>query len=145
MIILRLLPEQIMQLWEPIKTCIQASLPPHALNSVDGLVYIQEQLLLGSIQCWLGQEANSNMPCVIATTQIVHDPASNMRNLLIYTVTAIANHSQTIWTEALKVMREFALSNQCVHIIAYSNQLDAIAIVESLGGDASWRLMTITL
>ena len=145
MIILRLLPAQIMQLWAPIKACIQASLPPHVANSVEGLVYIQEQLLLGSIQCWLGREENSNTPCIVATTQIVHDSVSNVRNLLIYTVTTVASHSQTMWAEALQTMRDFAHSNQCANIIAYSNQPDALAVIESLGGDISWRLITIVL
>ena len=145
MIILRLLPEQIMQMWPPIKTCIQSSLPPHVAASVEALTYIQEQLLLGSLQCWIGREENMNTPCMVATTQIVHDPVSNVRNLLIYTVTAIANHSHTVWIDGLKVMREFALSNQCINIIAYSDQPEALAVLENLGGDTSWRLITISV
>jgi hypothetical protein len=139
----KLLPEQVMAYWDDIKACIMAALPPYVGSNPDAITYIQEQLLVGTIECWAAFEEKKL--CGVMTTQVIHDPISRTRNLLIYSITIVSGHSDELWQLAAEKMRAYATARKCNNIIAYSNNDQMIYIAEKLGADSSYRLLTFSL
>ena len=139
----KLLPEQVMSYWDDIKACIEAALPPYVGSNPDAMVYIQEQLLVGNIECWAAFEEKKL--CGVMTTQITYDSVSKTKNLLIYSITIVSGHTDELWQLAAEKMRAYATAKQCSNIIAYSNNDQMIHIAEKLGADSSYRLLTFSL
>jgi len=140
--LIKLLPEQVMQYWDDIRACIEAAMPPYVARNVDAIMYIQEQLLLGIVECWVAMDPGV---CGVMTTQIINDPVSRCRNLLIYSVAVIGDHTEELWQLAAQQMRRYATAKGCTHIIAYSNSAHMLHIAEKLGADTSYRLITFNL
>ena len=140
--LLKLLPEQVMHYWPDIRACIEVAMPPYVVNNSDSMLYIQEQLLVGSIECWVAFDPGV---CGVMTTQVVSDPVSACRNLLIYSLAIIGEHSEDLWQLAAEQMRRYASAKQCANIIAYSNNEHMLHIAEKLGADTSYRLITFSL
>lgn len=144
--LVKLLPAQIMSYWPSIRECIEAALPPFVASNEHSMLYIQEQLLLGTLECWVAHYRGvPDNVCGIMTTNIVADPVSGCRNLLVYTVTIIAGHPDELWELAAEKLRRYAMACDCAHIIAYSNSPHMIHIAEKIGADTSYRLITINL
>ena len=138
----KLLPEQVMQYWEDIRQCIKVALPPMVADNDAAILHIQEQLLLGSLECWMAED---NGICGVMTTQLVIDSVSRCLNMLIYTVAITSEHSEELWEMGAVHLRKYAIARQCTNIIAYSNNPQMIHIAERLGADSSYRLLTFKL
>lgn len=142
MILTRLLPDQIMRFWDGIKECIACALPPLVDESIDIMLQIQAELLLGNLECWIVTErAQSGIIYGVVTTRIVYDEISKQKNLLIYTAATVDDHPQEVWQESLDIMRRYAKSKQCFRIIAYSNNFKMLSIAQHIGADVSWRVI----
>jgi len=140
--ITKLNPQDIMNYWPQIKECINASLPPHIKDCAESLLKIQENLLIGILDCWMGYEpGNQSKVYALATTGIVTDEFSGTRNLLVYTLSTLNPHPQAIWHESLEYLSKYARSKNCENIIAYTNLPEVENIVLRIGGDTSWKLL----
>lgn len=141
--LVQLLPKQIMDYWDDIRECVMVAVPPHVAQNDTSMLFIQEQLLIGTLACWLGVEDSKVVG--VMTTQVVSDPVSHCRNLLIYSVTVVESHSDRMWQIAADSVRRYAREKQCANIIAYSANPHMIHIAETLGADASYRLLVFKL
>ena len=85
--LLKLSAKQIMEHWLYVKECITLALPPYVTENVDNILRIQEQLLIGSLECWACVRDDTGEFYGIVTTQIVADEATQpgcKRNILIF-------------------------------------------------------------
>ena len=136
---IQLLPDQIMNNWDDVRPFIEYALPPLA-KSDDTMVRIQENLLIGQMQCWVSMKDNKAIALV--TTKVVVDECSITNNLLIYTIYVSSGTAESLYLEALEVLRKYAESRNCSQLIAYSNLDAVIEIAENLGADVSCRFIT---
>lgn len=140
--LIKLLPEQVMNHWDQIRASMELALPPHVVQDSDSMLQVQQQLLVGELECWLAiEDLKSNVIYGIMTTQFVFDQISNCKNLLVYSITTIAEHPQEMWEFATEKMLNYARAKECHNIIAYSNNAHMISIAERLGADSSYRLL----
>jgi len=117
--IIRLLPDQIPQLWDAIKVACKESIH---INGDDLLVYTNKLLhllLSDRAQCFV--ELNSDRRVVtIAVTRIVIDNYSNDKILLMEPVYAFEKNTLNGLRYALDVIKKFASSNECTKLITNS-------------------------
>ena len=139
--ILKLSPEQLMQHWPYVKECILLALPPYVTSNADNLMRIQEQLLVGALECWACIADETGEFYGIVTTQIVVDEVTLTRNLFLFSVTLTEEHENKIWQEGYVYLSKYAVSKGCNAIIAYTNQAAVVMLAKSLGGDTEWHLL----
>ncbi len=139
--LLRLSPEQLMLHWPYVKECITLALPPYVTSDADNIIRIQEQLLIGSLECWACVSDETGEFYGIITTQVVADEATMTKNLFLFSVTLTEEHEHSIWQEGYVYLSKYAASKGCNSIIAYTNQKSVIMLANSLGGDTAWRLL----
>ena len=120
--LLRLSPEQLMQNWPYVRECILLALPPYVTSNVDNIIRIQEQLLIGTLECWACIEDATGLFYGIVTTQVVVDEATRTKNLFLFSVTLTEEHENKIWQEGYMYLSRYAASKGCNSIIAYTNQ-----------------------
>ena len=138
--ILKLSSEQLMQHWPYVKECIILALPPYVTCNADNIIRIQEQLLIGSLECWACIQDTGEF-LGIATTQVVVDDATMTKNLFFFSVTLTEEHENDIWQEGYVYFSRYAASKGCSHIIAYTNQQSVIMLAKMLGADTEWHLL----
>ena len=142
----KLTTEQIARYWEYIRECLDAALPPYVRSSTESMTRIRQQLLLGSLECWIGSDDVDSLKLYgMMTTQIISDPISGTENLLIYSVTITNEHPHNMWEEAAIKLSQYAAAKNCYSIIAYSSNEHMIRIAERLGADSSYKLLTFKL
>ena len=139
--LLKLSPEQLMQHWPYVKECILLALPPYVAESADSIIRIQEQLLIGSLECWACIREETGEFYGIVTTQIVADEATMTKNLLLFSVTLTEEHEHEIWREGYVYLSRYAASKGCNSIVAYTNQEAMIMLAKGFGADTEWRLL----
>ena len=139
--LLKLSPEHLMQHWLYVKECITLALPPYVTSDADNIIRIQEQLLIGSLECWACIKDETGEFYGVITTQIVADEATMTKNLFLFSVTLTEEHENSVWQEGYVYLSKYAASRGCSSIIAYTNQESIIMLANSLGGDTSWRLL----
>ena len=144
--ILRLLPDQIMDHWHFIKDSIVRAFPPVAEATPETLLEMQQQFLLGEADCWFGV-ASLDATDIIAvmTTKVVTDDVSRTQNMLIFSVTSYALHSEDLWNDGYFALAKYARSKGCRKILSYSNNPQVLHIAEKLGADISWRLIQLDI
>ncbi len=139
--LLKLSPEQLMQHWPYVKECIILALPPQVTSNADNIIRIQEQLLIGALECWACLEDETGVFYGIVTTQIVADEATLTKSLFLFSITLTEEHEQSIWQEGYVYLSKYAKSKGCNSIIAYTNQESVVMLARSLGADVEWRLL----
>jgi len=140
---IKISPEQVMQYWDYIKDCIAESLPPYVLENSDSLLKIQEHLLIGSMECWLGIQGAETY--AVAITQVVRDEAAGTLNLLIFSLNVLYQKSQHAWREGLEILKIYGRSKNCTNIVAYTNQPVVKDLVRLLGGNSDWSFLKFEL
>ena len=139
--LLKLSPEQLMQYWPYVRECIILALPPYVTSNADNIIRIQEQLLIGSLECWACIEDTIGEFCGIVTTQVVVDEATLTKNLFLFSVTLTEEHDHSIWQEGYVYLSKYAASKGCGSIIAYTNQESVVMLAKHLGADTDWHLL----
>ena len=143
--LLKLSSEQVMQHWPYVRECILLALPPYITTNADNIIRIQEQLLIGSLECWACIQDETGEFYGVMTTQIVVDEATLSKNLFIFSVTITEEHEHSIWQEGYVYMSKYAKSKGCSSIIAYTNQVSVTELARQLGADVEWRLLRFPL
>ena len=77
------------------------------------------------------------------TTYIADDTISGKRKLIVYSATAVKPISLEGWRCTIRVGRAYAKGMCCDSIVVYSNNKRILQVVESLGGDTSYRAVTL--
>lgn len=146
MVLIQLLPEQVMDYWDYIKDCILQSLPPLVAQSDETMLYVQSSVLVGDLQVWIAAEdLTLSKTYGVATTQVVIEPITSSRNLLIFTTTITDAHPESLWHFCLGRLSVFAKNRGCQKLIAHSDIPKVLEIVEKLGGDTSYRLIQLPI
>jgi hypothetical protein len=144
--ILRLLPDQIMEHWHFIRDSMVRSFPPIAQQSPEALLRLQEQFLLGEMDCWFGVEAlNTQDIIAVMTTKVVAEEATGTKNMLIFSVTTYQLHSPDLWSDGYDTLRKYAASFGCTKIISFTNNPIVLEIARSLGADINWTLVQLAI
>ena len=143
--LLRLSPEQVMQHWEYVKECLILALPPYVALDTSSVLRIQEQLLIGSLECWACVSDKNDEFYGILTTQITADEVTLTKNLLIFTVTLTEEHENDIWKDGYEYLKKYAISKECREIIAYTNQHSVVLLAKQLGGNTEWHLLKFSV
>lgn len=144
--ILRLLPNQIMEQWAFIKDAMIRSFPPVAEATDETFLEMQEQFLLGAMDCWFAIESlDAEDIIAVMTTKIVMEEATKTKNMLIFSVTSYALHTSDLWTAGYSSLRRYAAARGCNKIISFTNNPNILKIAESLGADVEWRLVQLAV
>ena len=139
--LLKLSPEQLMEHWPYVKECILIALPPYVTSDADNILRIQEQLLIGSLECWACIHDTTEEFLGIVTTQVVVDEATMTKNLFLFSVTLTEEHENSVWQEGYLHFSRYAVSKGCSTIIAYTDQQAVVMLASKLGADTSWHLL----
>jgi len=144
MALIKLMPEQVMHHWDSIRDCISTALPPHVYESDNTLVNIQEQLLVGNLECWiLASDYTGRHIYGVATTRFSYE--SGTKNLLVYTIAMVREHPVEIWKDVVEVICKYGRAKGCANVIAFSDNPKVWRIAEHTGADVSYRLIQYPL
>ena len=142
--VIRLLPVQISNHWEVIKCAIEDSLPPIAGESPEKMNRILMNLLDGKMQCWVRVDEDKKINLIVVTT-ISEDFCSGTKTLLLYCAFGYGSGHKVMWKELYDTFYKFGQSRGCDRCIAYSDNEYLIKILEYLGGDARYRMITFPI
>ena len=135
-----LLPEQVAKFWNVIKYAIEQSLPPTVGDHPDKMNRILSATLSGKILVWASYSNRKFRGIVL--TKTVYDDASDTKNLLVYCMYGYAGFSKDSWIEGLRSLTKYAESKGFSRIIAYTDVDDIVSIVNRLGGETRYRLIS---
>jgi hypothetical protein len=139
----KLSPEGVMEYWNLIAPEIYRALPTYVFQVPEIMLKLQEQILLGSLHCWISLDIipENAQVYAIGTTTIVVDPISQTKTLLVYTATTLGDHPIEMWSEAVETLKKFAISKGCKNITAYSSNPRMVQICALQGADVSTTLI----
>lgn len=143
--LVRLLPDDIEKRWPLLKDALLKSLPAYTNGSADAVNNLLFALLDGTLQCWILVEYDEKEPVIraVLTTTMIVDIPSGTKNLMIYSLTAFEVLSQEVLTDGYSALREFAKSNGCYKITAFTDIPRIIEMVKSVGGEASQTMIEL--
>lgn len=138
-----MLVEQVAQNWNKLGGYVECSMPPlvDPEERQDFMTNVLFEILRGRLDLWILYNAEHQERAVV-TTHIQEEPISKVRDLLIYSFTAVSRDLKI--GEAEKVfntLRRYATANGCKSIIAYSNQPRVVEFLASQGADVSYSLI----
>jgi hypothetical protein len=141
--IVKLLPDQVAKHWKPIRRAIEESLPPVSEGAENRMEKILEALMIGEMQCWISHNSEGRVDNIL-TTSVTHDKISDTKSLMIFSIFGFDTDIKS-WGEGLTTLVRFARGKGCSRIIGYT-KIDSVAkFVERIGGDASYRFVTIPI
>jgi hypothetical protein len=138
--LIKLLPEQIVKIWDYIRAGILSTPTPMMDLTPDAIRNILRSLLIGELQCWAIVSDNEVYGYVL--TNIAEDHISKSRFLNIYDVYAFKHMDKEMMTTAFSALNEFAKGNNCSRIGAYSNINKLIGIAKEFGFTTDAQFLT---
>jgi hypothetical protein len=143
--LVRLMPNNIANLWDSIRSGLEASLPPIVGEVPYKMTNILNGMLEGSLQCWVSYEKETKQPSAYILTTVVSEGISGTKNLLIYCVYGFENITEKQWAEGLEALKTFGKSRGCSMVTAYTELPYIEEVVKSLGGEAKFRFLTFPI
>lgn len=142
--IVQLTPDQVAEQWSLLSKGFEEALPPNLVGSSD---LFMSQLLNSSInaqmQIWIVLEDNKISSA--AMTTITTDPGTLAKNLLVYAVYSKDMTNRDFWRDLNHVLKQFARSQGCTTISAYTDSLDVVGIATKLGWKVNMRYIYANL
>jgi hypothetical protein len=147
---LELLPDQVASHWEELRPSIERALPPTASDDPSRMANILASILSGAltVHTFGFVEGTGLKIVVVMTTSLVNHVDSLNPDLLIYSLSSVVDPrvlSMEDWKEGFELLKLYARSKGCRHIIAYSNDRGIIGLQKTLGADTSYSLIKYTL
>ena len=144
----RLLPADVSNYWNLVRWALHNNMPPHIRITEEVITNILETTMDEASQVWIlhkGDEANKKETLIgIGVTCIITEPLSKQKSLLIYAlVGGMVKAVASDWEEALVGIRQFAIGQGCVNIVAYSDVPETIGLVKKLGGNVDVRFLIL--
>lgn len=147
MMLVRLIPEQISQLWDMIRHALENS--PPLTTEIHYESWINEILtsaMSGQIEVWASYRKDDGARFEgIVLTSFEIDRFIKKRSLLIYYVFTYRDTTRKTWAEGLRTLAKYAKSRKCSRIVAYSNVPEMIEMAKVLGGDTSITFISFEL
>ena len=141
--IIKLIPEQITDLWDSIRYGIIHAVAPLVDPTPDNIQDILCQLLRQDMQCWCVYEEgdkDKNIQGYIITS-ISIDINTKFRSLVIYSVFLYAKVDTETWADGMNLVERFALANDCTRIVAYTNNPTILSIAEKGGYNTDYTYL----
>lgn len=139
--LIRLEPGQVGDYWELVKLGLTGGLAGADRSQVRDQ-NILEQLIAGSMQCWL--LVSSEGVEAMATSQIYEDAITLEKIFYIYSLWSY-NETGTVpmdeWVKAFNGLRDYADKQGCTKIVSYTNEDRVKAIYEAAGGVERFSFM----
>lgn len=143
--LLKILPEQVNENWDLIKQSLGLAWPTPLSN--EALAGILQSLLLGKLQAWGLVDIKSQDEMVwkaLGTTAIVEDEITGVSKLHIYHICVLEGALELdVWKFIWVKFTEYAKALGCSKVSAITRHQRVVDIVESLGGDATTRLIEL--
>lgn len=139
--LIKLLPNQVSENWEPIKTAILKSLPPGSESTKTE--QILQSFLNEEIQCWFYYDKNEILRSIL-TTYIIDDKITGDKNLFIFTLFGI-DISKSDWLWGLKTLVKYAKGQNCNSILAYTKVQSIIDFTKKVGGNSDFTLLNLPI
>ncbi len=130
--IVKLMPEQISQLWDSIRYGIIKSIAPITDPTPDNMQEILCQLLKQDMQCWCVYDEDKNIYGYIITSISV-DMNTKFRTLIIYSVFLYEKATEEMWKEGFEAVEKYAKANKCTRIAGYTANDKIISIGNKAG------------
>ena len=100
--------EQISRTWDDIREHLEVGLVPYVAVTPEGMNKIFEAMLRDDMQTWVLSAPEGGAPVVYAvlTTSVLVDPASNSRNLVIYSLSGYKTITKALYEEGVEGLKE---------------------------------------
>ena len=125
--------DQVSKQWDYIREGILNSIYPIVVPTLENLRSILSQLLMSDMQCWC--ILNEDRECYgYVITSLNRDINTKEKTLVIYSVylNKMLPDSET-WRKFDSILNEYAKRTECVRIVQYSANPNAISIAKKLG------------
>lgn len=135
-----------MEQWDFIKEAITTAFPPIADATDKAFLLMQEQFLLGEMDCWYAVESiDAEEIIAVMTTKVVREDVTGTKNMLIFSVTSYMPHRADLWTSGYDSLKRYAASKGCSKIVSFTNNSNVLQIAQSLGADIEWHLIQLDI
>jgi hypothetical protein len=143
----KLLPDQISKLWDIIKYAIENSGPITEGEQPGRMNRILSAALSGRIDIWASYiKEDTNKFEGIVVTDIIYDDATGIKNLLIYSIYGYVDKvDRKSYITGLSALAKYAKSLKCTNIVAYTQDSGIVALVNRLGGDTSYTILSFNV
>ena len=135
--IIKLLPAQITELWDSIRFGVINAIAPLIDPTPDNIQDILCQLIKQDMQCWCVYGEDKKIYGYIITS-ISIDVNVNFRTLLIYSVFLYEQAPMDMWEEGMRIVEEFAKTNSCSRIVAYTANPNILSIASKNGYNSDY-------
>lgn len=141
--LVRLLPEQVVERWSEVAPQILKSLPIEVQLGVYTATNILRSILAEDAQCWYYfEEDDFEEPAAVLVTTVRVDMVSGSRSLLVYSLVALKPLSRKLlWVDGMEQLLKYAASVGCHNIIAYTNIPKLAEVLETLGWSAEFQVL----
>jgi len=99
-------------------------------------------VLTGIAQCWFCSHDDVGVGIVVTNFSI--DSFSGLKDLVIYAVVTGNNSTLDDWNDSLNTLTEYARSQGCKRVVAFSNNSKLVRFLKRLNADAmnfiSWEV-----
>lgn len=143
--IIKLLPDQISKGWDYIRLGVMQTASPIMDVRPEAMQNIFRSLLLGTMQCWAVVKKTTDNPNDVygfIITSVVNDQVSASKTLNIYAVYAFKTVDSMLMKDAISSLNEFAKSNGCKRLTAYTNIEKVVELSKSVGFSVTAQLLT---
>lgn len=139
-LLLRILPEQVSQLWDKFAPLIEKSLPPTVTNRRQRMANVLRSILMDDLVVWVYFNSEGRERYV-TTTLVRTDKVTLGKDLLIYSFTSLGQITPEQAMNGVEVLKKYARGNDCKSIIAYSADERVVEFLESKGASANYKLI----
>lgn len=140
--LVRLLDKDIRANWDLIKHTIKGSVPVVYFDEVaeeDVYTLIFDQLIEGRMQAWAFYKEERIKALII--TQIRVGTLVGTLELLIFSIYGVHVIGEDDWIEGYNQLKEFAISQGCGQITAYTDEQSVAKRAKGLGGKIRYFLL----
>jgi|GEM_PF-1948415 hypothetical protein len=143
----RLLPDQISKLWDIIRYAIENSGPTTDNEQPDRMNRILSAALSGRVSIWASYvKGEVNKFEGIVVTDTLYDDATGIKNLLIYSIYGYVDKvDKKSYVTGISALSKYAKSLGCTNIVAYTKDREIVALVNRLGGDTSYTMLSFNV
>ena len=135
---------QVTTYWSDIRSHLIYTLSPQLEVTDEALNNVLASILKGNSQVWvvLGEGDNADNIYAMIVTTFVFEDVTKTKNLLVYSLSGYRSVPDSLWMDALDMLKLYAKSNGCFKIIAYTQVERVLTIANDLGADTSMTLIS---
>jgi hypothetical protein len=143
--LLKLLPDQIGEMWHVLKPSIEAALPPTSIDDANRGALILASLLTGRLDCMLVVKVRDDGNSIIAVVvvQVLEHVDSDSKTLFVYAMYGTGIAAGKDWLVIIDLIKDYARGQGCSRLSALSKVESVIKIMQLMGADTDYRLLTL--